>query len=92
MCVYIYVCVCVCPIYLIKLCCVYFPKLKLGEAVLKVDVHVDVLDSPSSPKEDVYNSLQQHISDLQVTETTRLQTPTNTIGIRHITLNYFQPF
>ncbi|CAL8303864.1 unnamed protein product [Boreogadus saida] len=54
---------CICTI--LKLFSDFGQELKLGEAVLRVEVHVAALGSPSSPKEDVYNSLQQHISELQ---------------------------
>ncbi|CAL8284600.1 unnamed protein product [Lota lota] len=54
---------CICTI--LKLFTDFGQELKLGDAVLKVDVNFGVVDSPSSPKENVYNSLQQHISKLQ---------------------------
>ncbi|KAK0134023.1 MAP3K12-binding inhibitory protein 1 [Merluccius polli] len=54
---------CICTI--LKLLADFGQELKLGEAVLKVDVNVDALGSPSLPRETAYNTLLQHISKLQ---------------------------
>ncbi|KAJ3613237.1 hypothetical protein NHX12_019487 [Muraenolepis orangiensis] len=49
----------------LKLLTDFGQELKLGEAVLKVEVNLDALDFPAFQKENVCNSLQQHISKLQ---------------------------
>lgn len=41
-------------------------KLKLNDAALKIEVNIDAVDLPSSPDAHVYNSLQGHITKLQV--------------------------
>lgn len=41
-------------------------QLKLNNAVLRIDVNTDALDLSSTPLAQVYSSLQQHITKLQV--------------------------
>nr|XP_040055920.1 MAP3K12-binding inhibitory protein 1 isoform X2 [Gasterosteus aculeatus aculeatus] len=54
-------CVCV----MLKLLSGFGKELKLSDAALRIEVNIDALDLPSSPDAHVYNSLQQHVTQLQ---------------------------
>ncbi|KAM4625293.1 MAP3K12-binding inhibitory protein 1 [Polymixia lowei] len=55
-----------CMCMMLKLLTDFGEELKLGEAVLKIDVNIDAVDLPSSsPPAHVYTCLQRHISKLQ---------------------------
>ncbi|XP_037343325.2 MAP3K12-binding inhibitory protein 1 [Pungitius pungitius] len=54
-----------CMCVMLKLLSGFGKELKLSDAVLRIEVNIDAVDLPSSPDAHVYNSLQQHVTQLQ---------------------------
>ncbi|KAM8916827.1 MAP3K12-binding inhibitory protein 1 [Spinachia spinachia] len=54
-----------CMCVILKLLSGFGEELKLSDAALRIEVNIDALDLPSSPDAHVYNSLQQHVTQLQ---------------------------
>ncbi|XP_041668829.1 MAP3K12-binding inhibitory protein 1 [Cheilinus undulatus] len=68
----------------LKLLADFGRELKLGDAVLRIEVNVDAVDLPSSPDLHVYTCLQEHITKLQaVSESLKKLVDADASSVKH---------